>query len=87
MILFYFYYLKSVRKFLVNLLAKGVSKQSINKKDFENLLIDAFSSETQIKIGVLIKDSREKIFSYEKIIASLEDKLLVSIQQIRNEFK
>ena len=86
-LLFYFYYLKSVRKLLVNLLAKGVSKQSINKKDFENLLIDAFSSETQIKIGVLIKDSREKIFGYEKIISSLEDKLLVSIHQIRNEFK
>jgi type I restriction-modification system DNA methylase subunit len=82
-LLFYFYYLKSIRANLVQLLAKGVSKQSINKKDFENLLIDFFSYEKQSEIGKAIRASRDKISAHEKAIAEIEDALILDINQIR----
>jgi type I restriction-modification system DNA methylase subunit len=82
-LLFYFYYLKSIRANLVQLLAKGVSKQSINKKDFENLLIDFFSYEKQSEIGKAIRVSRDKISAHEKAIAEIEDALILDINQIR----
>ncbi|CAM8350829.1 HsdM Type I restriction-modification system methyltransferase subunit [Candidatus Methylopumilus planktonicus] len=82
-LLFYFYYLKSIRANLVQLLAKGVSKQSINKKDFENLLIDFFSYEKQSEIGKAIRASRDKISAHEKAITEIEDALILDINQIR----
>ena len=67
----------------MQLLAKGVSKQSINKKDFENLLIDFFSYEKQSEIGKAIRASRDKISAHEKAITEIEDALILDINQIR----
>ena len=82
-LLFYLYYFKSVRVPLVRLLAKGVSKQSINKTDFANLLIDDFNTNQQKQIGSIIRTTREKISGHEKTIHSLEEELIVSINTIR----
>jgi len=83
-LLFYLYYFKNIRVQLVKLLAKGVSKPSINRTDFANLLIDNFEPEQQKKLGVEIRNTRKTVFHYEKEIQKLEDKLIADINSIRN---
>ena len=83
-LLFYLYYFKNIRVQLVKLLAKGVSKPSINRTNFANLLIDSFEPEQQKKIGVEIRNTRKTVFHYEKEIQKLEDKLIADIDSIRN---
>ena len=82
-LLFYLYYFKSIRVPLVRLLAKGVSKQSINKTDFANLLIDDFSTNQQKEIGSIVRTTRDKISEHQKKIQALEDELIISINAIR----
>ena len=83
-LLFYLYYFKDIRPFLVKMLAKGVSKPSINKTDFSNLLIDSFDSKQQKRLGIEIRDTRKSISSYEKKIQDLENKLIKDIDRVRN---
>lgn len=83
-LLFYLYYFKNIRPQLVKILAKGVSKPSINKTDFANLQIDSFEPEQQKKLGNEIRNTRKIIFDYEKEIQKLEDKLVADIDSVRN---
>ena len=84
-LLFYLYYFKNIRPQLVKILAKGVSKPSINKTDFANLQIDSFEPEQQKKLGNEIRNTRKIIFDYEKEIQKLEDKLVADIDSVRND--
>jgi len=83
-LLFYLYYFKDIRPFLVKMLAKGVSKPSINKTDFSNLLIDSFDSVQQKNIGLEIRKVRASIKQYEENIQALEKKLIEDIDRVRN---
>jgi len=83
-LLFYLYYFKDIRPLLVKMLAKGVSKPSINKTDFSNLLIDSFDAKQQKLLGAKIRDARESISSYEKKIRDLENELIKNIDKVRN---
>jgi type I restriction enzyme M protein len=83
-LLFYLYYFKDVRPLLVKILAKGVSKPSINKTDFSNLLIDSFDSRQQKNIGLEIREVRASIKQYEENIQALEKKLIEDIDKVRN---
>lgn len=84
-LLFYLYYFKNIRPLLVKILAKGVSKPSINKTDFANLLIDNFESDHQKKLGSEIQETRRKIWKYEKEIQELENRLIDAIDLIRKD--
>lgn len=84
-LLFYLYYFKNIRTLLVKILAKGVSKPSINKTDFANLLIDNFDTIEQKKLGEKIRLTREKIFDFEKNIEKLETELIDTIEDIRKD--
>jgi type I restriction enzyme M protein len=82
-LLFYLYYFKSIREQLVQLLAKGVSKQSINKTDLGNLFIDNFDASQQKEIGGIIRATRDKVAKHQEEISSLEDNLIIAIDKIR----
>lgn len=80
-LLFYLYYFKSIREKLVKSLAKGVSKQSINKSDFANFLIDDFDLEKQKDIGLIIKETHKKIEEKVNEIKHLEEGLIITIDK------
>lgn len=81
-LLFYLYYFKNIREQLVRVLAKGVSKPSINKTDFGNLLIDSFKWEQQREIGIKIREMTKTISDYQDKIINLENKLVAEINSI-----
>ena len=80
---FALYYFKSIKLPLVKSLAKGVSKQSINKTDFANFLIDDIGLNEQKKVGDVIRDTNQKILEYQKKIQEAESVLINDIEKIR----
>jgi len=81
-VLFYFYYFKGIRELIVQSLAKGVGKQSINKKDFENFYIDKFLYDQQKNFGNISREVRKEIFLYEEKIRQLELQLFNEIKKL-----
>ncbi len=84
-LLFYLYYFKTIKERLVESLAKGVSKQSINKTDFANYFIDDFGASQQKEIGNLIRKTREEIAKHQKEIDNLDSEMVLSIAKIREK--
>ena len=82
-ILFYLYYFKNIRTRLVKILAKGVSKPSINKTDFGNLIIDNVDLADQIKLGKQVRATRDKIKELEININKIEDELVAAVEIVR----
>ena len=81
--MFYLYYFKNIRTRLVKILAKGVSKPSINKTDFGNLIIDNVDLADQIKLGKQVRATRDKIKELEININKIEDELVAAVEIVR----
>lgn len=76
---YYHAYFNTLREEIVQKLAKGVSKLSINKTDFGSLEIDYIPLEIQEEIGSYVKENKDKKSQLEKQIQELNEELEVKI--------
>ena len=79
---FYHAYFNCLREEIVSKLAKGVSKQSINKTDFALLEIDYVPIDIQEELGGIVKINKEKISVHEKQIQELNEDLNVRLFEV-----
>jgi type I restriction enzyme M protein len=76
---YYHAYFNTLREEIVQKLAKGVSKLSINKTDFGALEVDYVPIEIQDDIGSEVKANKDKKMLLEKQIQELNEELEVKI--------